>query len=303
MTTNEQPCGFGEFLSSSRHEKGLSLEQISVQTKIPVSKLKELENEDLDKLPAAVFVKGFVKAYAAAVGVDAMEAIQLFERCIQARLQSGVSTSVEPPKKVSSLRSKLILSFVILALLVFAFVRYGPNLKFGFNDSTLTVPANVQPTEQGPSTAPISRGETMNKAPATEEKTTESKLETSPTDVQPPDSITTNDHDTTTTTSTDYQEHNIDSSKDITDMSPAEIVRTESENAPIFKSDSDIITEKESALTESSFRSNPQNELNDNSLENHSSSEKLFPEVTANPEDLNTLSVVAIEKNLAKIHH
>ena len=61
MTTNEQPCGFGEFLITSRQVKGLSLEQVSEQTKIPVSKLKELENEDLDKLPAAVFVRDLLK--------------------------------------------------------------------------------------------------------------------------------------------------------------------------------------------------------------------------------------------------
>ena len=296
MTTNEQPCGFGEFLLSSRQAKGLSLEQVSEQTKIPVSKLKELENEDLDKLPAAVFVKGFVKAYAATVGVDAAEAIQLFEKCIHTRLQSGATTSVEPPKKVSSSWSKLIISIVIIVLLAFAIVRYGTNFKFGSKDSTLNLSTNAQNTETSPSATPDSSSETMTNALATEENNTELKHETSTTDVQPPNYGALNDQEMTSTTGTDYQEKIIDSSDDIADMAPAETVRTQNENVPVIKSDSDIGTEKESSSVDGSFRPDHQNELSNNPLLQQSSSGNLYSEVTTTkPEDLNTLSVVALE--------
>ena len=301
MTTNEQPCGFGEFLLSSRQAKGLSLEQVSEQTKIPVSKLKELENEDLDKLPAAVFVKGFVKAYAAAVGVNAAEAVQLFEKCINARLQSGEIVPTEPPKKASSVWPKLMLSIVILGLFAFVLVKYGANLKFGSNDSTLTLSTNVQHTDTGPSATLDSSRETMNNTPAFDEKNAELELETSP--AVPPTSASTStyEHGKTALAGTKSQEQIDDSSDDSVEMRPAESVETENENAFEVKTAPDIGTEKETPIADIFSRPDPQRELNDNPLTKHSPSGDVYSEVTTiDPSDLNTLSVIAIEKTWLK---
>ncbi len=79
MPSKATTIGFGRYLQTCRRSKGIGLEDISRQTKITVEILQQLENENLDRLPAPVFVKGFLKAFAQAVGADPEEAIQRFQ--------------------------------------------------------------------------------------------------------------------------------------------------------------------------------------------------------------------------------
>lgn len=78
--TAEEPSGsFGRYLRSVRVQKGIRLEAISKETRISVEALQCIENEEVDRLPAEVFVKGFLRAYSKAVGADGDEAIRLFD--------------------------------------------------------------------------------------------------------------------------------------------------------------------------------------------------------------------------------
>ena len=63
----------GERLRAAREEKGLSLEDIAAQTRIPQRHLESLEVADWDKLPAPTYTVGFAKSYATAVGLDRTE--------------------------------------------------------------------------------------------------------------------------------------------------------------------------------------------------------------------------------------
>lgn len=63
----------GERLRVAREEKGLSLEDVAAQTRIPQRHLESLENGDWDKLPAPTYTTGFAKSYATAVGLDRTE--------------------------------------------------------------------------------------------------------------------------------------------------------------------------------------------------------------------------------------
>jgi cytoskeletal protein RodZ len=63
----------GERLRAAREEKGLSLEDIAAQTRIPQRHLESLETADWDKLPAPTYTTGFAKSYASAVGLDRTE--------------------------------------------------------------------------------------------------------------------------------------------------------------------------------------------------------------------------------------
>ena len=63
----------GERLRAAREEKGLSLEDLAAQTRIPQRHLESLENSDWDKLPAPTYTTGFAKSYATAVGLDRTE--------------------------------------------------------------------------------------------------------------------------------------------------------------------------------------------------------------------------------------
>src|SRR5947209_2129368 len=63
----------GERLRAAREEKGLSLDDIAAQTRIPRRHLDSIENADWDALPAPTYTTGFAKSYACAVGLDRTE--------------------------------------------------------------------------------------------------------------------------------------------------------------------------------------------------------------------------------------
>ena len=57
----------------------MTLPQVSASTKIPVSKLRAIERDELESLPGGIFTRGFVRAYAEAVGLDSRETLAQFE--------------------------------------------------------------------------------------------------------------------------------------------------------------------------------------------------------------------------------
>ena len=63
----------GQRLREAREAKGVSIEEIAAQTRIPTRHLASLETGDWDKLPAATYSIGFAKNYASAVGLDRNE--------------------------------------------------------------------------------------------------------------------------------------------------------------------------------------------------------------------------------------
>jgi cytoskeletal protein RodZ len=61
---------FGEKLRLEREKRKISLDQISSSTKIGARMLQALEEDKFSQLPGGIFNKGFVRAYARAVGLD-----------------------------------------------------------------------------------------------------------------------------------------------------------------------------------------------------------------------------------------
>ena len=75
-STNRNRATFttvGERLRAAREAKGLTLEDIAAQTRIPRRHLESLENGDWTRLPAPTYTTGFAKSYASAVGLDRTE--------------------------------------------------------------------------------------------------------------------------------------------------------------------------------------------------------------------------------------
>jgi cytoskeletal protein RodZ len=63
----------GERLRSAREAKGISLEDIAAQTRIPRRHLESLETGDWEKLPAPTYTIGFARSYATVVELDRTE--------------------------------------------------------------------------------------------------------------------------------------------------------------------------------------------------------------------------------------
>ena len=61
---------FGELLRREREMREISLEEVTVATRIAPRFLRALENEDWDKLPGGAFNRGFVRSIARYLGLD-----------------------------------------------------------------------------------------------------------------------------------------------------------------------------------------------------------------------------------------
>lgn len=79
MKTEKKSFSFGRYLQSIRLEQKISLAKVSEETRIGVSNLQLIEKEDLEALPAEVFVRGFLRSFARAVGADEDEAVRLYQ--------------------------------------------------------------------------------------------------------------------------------------------------------------------------------------------------------------------------------
>ena len=66
---------FGAQLKQAREKQGVTLEEISLSTKIGTRMLRALEEEHFDQLPGGIFNKGFIRAYARCLGMDEDQAI------------------------------------------------------------------------------------------------------------------------------------------------------------------------------------------------------------------------------------
>lgn len=67
-----------EELKENRLKKEITLQQMFVKTRISIKYLEAIENGDFDVLPE-VYLKAFIKSYAAAVGLDEEAVIRKFE--------------------------------------------------------------------------------------------------------------------------------------------------------------------------------------------------------------------------------
>lgn len=147
MTITQDPsCDFGPYLRLNRKSRGKSLEEISTVTKIPVYRLRQLEEQDFDNLPAPVFVKGFVRAYAAAVGADIEDALQRFDASCSISLPQKQAVEDEQPS-ASGYWPRLLLAVVLLAALAIVTLLIAGIME---THVTETAPMDTQVTETAP---------------------------------------------------------------------------------------------------------------------------------------------------------
>ncbi len=79
----------GERMKKIRSERRLSLSEISKNTKVQGKYLEYLENGEYEKLPADVYVRGFLKNYAAYTGISEKALFKLYER------EKGIQSSIK----------------------------------------------------------------------------------------------------------------------------------------------------------------------------------------------------------------
>ncbi len=92
------PNTIGSYLKENREGKKVSLKIVSQHTRISLSMLENLEDDQLDQLPSKAYVRGFVKSYAKTLGLNESECIGLLENTYSLRFPN-VPESKEAPRE------------------------------------------------------------------------------------------------------------------------------------------------------------------------------------------------------------
>lgn len=117
----------GELLQLERKKCGISLEELAYQTKIKLQNLRALEADQLSNLPAAPFVKGYLRACARVFGVDSASLIAVLRRDYKESIQGQLVLRDQSQASVNKWWSGRTFSWqaVVFTGLILALILYG----------------------------------------------------------------------------------------------------------------------------------------------------------------------------------
>lgn len=161
-------------LKAARKAAGLSLGQMSEQTRIPARMLELIEAGDFDALPAHTYATGFTRSYARALGLDEQEAVAAVreELGLNQRVETRLAPTFEPgdPARVPTARFAW-----LAAVAALAFVAAGLFLWRNYYAPAVSLPsilpddaAQAAPSANIPMMASSPAGPGSGEAPATQ---------------------------------------------------------------------------------------------------------------------------------------
>jgi cytoskeleton protein RodZ len=195
---------FGAKLRREREQRKMTLEDVSLSTKIATRHLHALEEDKFDQLPGGIFNKGFVRAYAHHLGLDEQQAVADY---LEASGANQPPAEPEPPpilipttenSRDTSVRIPWGALALGLSALAVAFATWGfytreaPSLStIGLgNKAHASAATSVPPTQNAKQSTPQPPAANDQSAPATSSPVTE--LATQPASAaQPETSVAT----------------------------------------------------------------------------------------------------------------
>jgi transcriptional regulator with XRE-family HTH domain len=155
----DQPLGqsVGERLRTAREAKGLSLDDVARQTRIPVRHLEHIEREEWDALPAITYSVGFARSYANVIDLDgAQVGAEVRQQLGGARAGSTAAAPFYEPADPARVppRSIAIAAAVIAVLLVVGYLVWRGS---AIDDDSAAEVAITQ-SDAPPAAAPASPG-------------------------------------------------------------------------------------------------------------------------------------------------
>ncbi len=147
----------GERLRAAREEKGLTLEDVAAQTRIPRRHLESLENSDWERLPAPTYTNGFAKSYASAVGLDRVEIGDQLRAEMGGHRPTAATSEVFEPVDPARTMPKWLVFGAIAAVLLLVLVMSWLNERSvrGTDEAPADTPAAAAP--DAPAPAPVAQ--------------------------------------------------------------------------------------------------------------------------------------------------
>lgn len=142
----------GRQLRAAREARGVSLREISEQTRITMRHLEAIEADDYKNLPGGIFNRSFIKSYARYVDFDEQRALDLYARQMRERGgdQTEETSALHHRSRVyigDNSRSPIVtavLSAVILGILIL--IVYAGLHYYRRTDEGATATAPTEPT-------------------------------------------------------------------------------------------------------------------------------------------------------------
>lgn len=106
----------GQYLRQQREAKAMSIEEVARATRVPMSSVERLESDQFDELPGEVFVRGFMKSYARAVGIDPDDVLARYTASRRVAWVTPLPIS-SPTRPARSKRYGVAIAFVLLLIL------------------------------------------------------------------------------------------------------------------------------------------------------------------------------------------
>jgi cytoskeletal protein RodZ len=156
--------GFGVYLKTQREARGISLKMIAERTYIQPEILLYIETERLDQLPEPVYIKGFVRAYAEAIGIDPVEAVLRYERHHAAFQQALSARQLRGRQRKIQ---RMVLAVVLLSGLVLVILRLMPDAPKKADLAATPPPRTPGPAAPGMQADPPAQATSAEKATRT----------------------------------------------------------------------------------------------------------------------------------------
>ncbi len=115
----------GEYLKRERELRQITLEEMVEGTKIALQRLRELENDRLEDMPAEIFVRGFIRSYAEFIGLNPDEVILRYEeelKALQEKEAAEAGTVYHCPETKSY---RDFIGIIVAAVIFFALAAGG----------------------------------------------------------------------------------------------------------------------------------------------------------------------------------
>jgi cytoskeletal protein RodZ len=153
----------GALITKSRTDARLSIEDLAKATNIPVTLLREMENDNFKKCGGETYARGHLRNIAAKLGIDERIFLDLFETEVTAPAkpiremlnENNVTMSYQEPKRISW---KVLAAGSAAALILFAGVQFFFSNVDNGNEPEIFIATSATPSQEAvesvaPSTA------------------------------------------------------------------------------------------------------------------------------------------------------
>jgi cytoskeletal protein RodZ len=106
----------GQYLRHHRESKRMSVEEVARATRVPMASVERIESDRFDELPGEVFVRGFLKSYARAVGLAPDDVLARYTASRRVAWVTPLPIT-SPTKPARGRRFGVAIAFVLLLIL------------------------------------------------------------------------------------------------------------------------------------------------------------------------------------------